>query len=151
MLRRRALSSMLAQCRCDGVRLDACSLGQLALCHLQLTTVDEQLRASLIQRRQRLRALVDLSLHSGQTVDHFVSRGSHGDARYEKLSALGSIPVKQQNDHERQLRRMGLRGRAKIAITNHCRLASETMHPRFAGFGAGGAYSTILTVNSGYE
>ncbi|MCA1832591.1 MAG: hypothetical protein LC750_07640 [Actinobacteria bacterium] len=44
-----------------------------------------------------------------------------------------------------------LRGRSKIAIANHCRLASETMHPRFLATGPDCAYSTILTVNSGYE
>lgn len=44
-----------------------------------------------------------------------------------------------------------LRGRAKIAITNHCRLASETVHPRFAAYGPNHDYSTVLTVNSGYE
>jgi hypothetical protein len=42
-----------------------------------------------------------------------------------------------------------LRGRHKIAVTNHCRLASETLHPRFRAFD--GTCSTILTVNSGYE
>jgi hypothetical protein len=42
-----------------------------------------------------------------------------------------------------------LRGRHKIAITNHCRLACETVHPRFRAFD--GRISTILTVNSGYE
>ena len=46
---------------------------------------------------------------------------------------------------------MNLRGRHKIAITNHCRLASETLHPRFLAAGPGYAYSTVLTVNSGYE
>lgn len=42
-----------------------------------------------------------------------------------------------------------LRGRHKIAIINHCRLASETIHPRFRA--SEGAYSTVRTVNSGYE
>ena len=44
-----------------------------------------------------------------------------------------------------------LRGRHKIAVTNHCRLATETINPRFGSMGPGGAYSTVLTVNSGYE
>jgi hypothetical protein len=44
-----------------------------------------------------------------------------------------------------------LRGRHKIAVAHHCRLAVETMHPRFWALGPGGAYSTIVTVNSGYE
>lgn len=44
-----------------------------------------------------------------------------------------------------------LRGRHKIAITNHCRLATETINPAFGAFGPAGAYSTVLTVNSGYE
>ena len=37
------------------------------------------------------------------------------------------------------------------AIDHHCRLAVETMHPRFRTVHAGGLYSVILTVNSGYE
>lgn len=37
----------------------------------------------------------------------------------------------------------------RIALAHHCRLATETMHPRFAFF-YGGA-SVLLTVNSGYE
>jgi hypothetical protein len=44
-----------------------------------------------------------------------------------------------------------IRGAHKVAITNHCRLAVETMHPRFRSLGPGGAYSVVLTVNSGYE
>lgn len=44
-----------------------------------------------------------------------------------------------------------LQGRHKIAVTHHCRLAVETLHPRFLAVGPGTAYSTILTVNSGYE
>lgn len=44
-----------------------------------------------------------------------------------------------------------VRGRHKIALEHHCRLAAETVHPRFAALHFGGAYSTILTVNSGYE
>lgn len=39
--------------------------------------------------------------------------------------------------------------RHKIALANHCRLASETLHPRFREMA--GPYSTILTVNTGYE
>jgi hypothetical protein len=42
-----------------------------------------------------------------------------------------------------------LRGRHKIAIANHCRLACETVHPRFRAFD--GQLSSILTVNTGYE
>jgi hypothetical protein len=42
-----------------------------------------------------------------------------------------------------------IRGRHKIAISNHCRLATETIHPRFRAMEDG--YSTVLTVNSGYE
>jgi hypothetical protein len=44
-----------------------------------------------------------------------------------------------------------LRGQHKIAIANHCRLASETVHPRFRSVVGDSAYSVILTVNSGYE
>lgn len=46
---------------------------------------------------------------------------------------------------------IALKGRHKIAIAHHCRLAVETLHPRFLATGPGIAYSTILTVNSGYE
>lgn len=35
------------------------------------------------------------------------------------------------------------------ALRRHCRLASETAHPRFAY--ARGVYTLVLTVNSGYE
>lgn len=38
----------------------------------------------------------------------------------------------------------------QTAITWHCRLAVETMHPRFARRLPGGL-SVVLTVNSGYE
>lgn len=38
-----------------------------------------------------------------------------------------------------------------IALAYHCRLATETAHPRFAHLAAGGAISIVLTVNSGYE
>lgn len=37
----------------------------------------------------------------------------------------------------------------RTALDHHCRLAVETIHPRFAR--VRGWYSTILTVNSGYE
>ncbi len=36
-----------------------------------------------------------------------------------------------------------------IAIGYHCRLAVETVHPRFASLRRG--YSLVVTVNSGYE
>ena len=45
--------------------------------------------------------------------------------------------------------KLRLRGRQKIAITHHCRLATETLHPRFRAFD--GVCSSVLTVNSGYE
>ena len=41
--------------------------------------------------------------------------------------------------------------RQKTALDYHCRLATETMHPRFARLIRGGLYSVIVTVNSGYE
>jgi hypothetical protein len=37
----------------------------------------------------------------------------------------------------------------RTAIENHCRLASETIHPRYRRVEA--LYSVIVTVNSGYE
>lgn len=37
-----------------------------------------------------------------------------------------------------------------IALEHHCRLACETMHPRFARLLPLGM-SVVLTVNSGYE
>ncbi len=37
----------------------------------------------------------------------------------------------------------------KTALENHCRLAIETLHPRFHWVSEG--FSVILTVNSGYE
>ena len=37
----------------------------------------------------------------------------------------------------------------RIAIKHHCRLACETVQPRFTW--RGGLYSIVLTVNSGYE
>ncbi len=39
----------------------------------------------------------------------------------------------------------------RIALDHHCRLATETMHPRFCRLLNGGLYSAILSVNSGYE
>jgi hypothetical protein len=39
----------------------------------------------------------------------------------------------------------------RIALQHHCRLASETAHPRFARLIRGGAFSVVLTINSGYE
>lgn len=39
----------------------------------------------------------------------------------------------------------------RAAINHHCRLAVETVHPRFRFLAPGGAYSVIVTVNSGYE
>lgn len=39
--------------------------------------------------------------------------------------------------------------RQKLAIQNHCRLAVETLHPRFGHKESG--FSVILTVNSGHE
>ncbi len=38
----------------------------------------------------------------------------------------------------------------QTAITYHCRLSVETMHPRFARLLPGGL-SVVLTVNTGYE
>lgn len=37
----------------------------------------------------------------------------------------------------------------QTAIEHHCRLAVETVHPRFCY--AGGTHSIVLTVNSGWE
>jgi hypothetical protein len=42
-------------------------------------------------------------------------------------------------------------GHRKVALRHHCRLAIETLHPRFGWLASGGAYSVVLTVNSGYE
>lgn len=39
---------------------------------------------------------------------------------------------------------------AATALQRHCRLAIETMHPRFRTADPAG-FSVILTVNSGYE
>lgn len=40
---------------------------------------------------------------------------------------------------------------SEIAIQHHCRLSIETIHPRFGVVDKRGAFSVILTVNSGYE
>jgi len=42
-----------------------------------------------------------------------------------------------------------MRPHQKVALENHCRLACETMHPRFHYHDSG--VSVIVTVNSGYE
>jgi hypothetical protein len=39
--------------------------------------------------------------------------------------------------------------RQQTALAFHCRLAVETVHPRFSHWQ--GNYSIVLTVNSGYE
>jgi hypothetical protein len=39
----------------------------------------------------------------------------------------------------------------KTALDHHCRLATETMHPRFARWVRNGLFSVVLTINSGYE
>lgn len=39
----------------------------------------------------------------------------------------------------------------RTALDYHCRLATETIHPRFARMSRGGLFSVIVTVNSGYE
>jgi hypothetical protein len=39
----------------------------------------------------------------------------------------------------------------RTALDYHCRLATETIHPRFARVRSGGLFSVLLTVNSGYE
>jgi hypothetical protein len=39
----------------------------------------------------------------------------------------------------------------RLALDFHCRLATETLHPRFAYWRPGGLCSVIVTVNSGYE
>jgi hypothetical protein len=43
----------------------------------------------------------------------------------------------------------GMSGRQSTALRLHCRLASETAHPRFGW--ANLTHSIVLTVNSGYE
>jgi hypothetical protein len=37
----------------------------------------------------------------------------------------------------------------RVALQQHCRLALDTIHPRFSW--VEGLYSIVLTVNSGYE
>lgn len=37
------------------------------------------------------------------------------------------------------------------ALVHHCRLAVETIHPRFRHVFSNSVISVILTVNSGYE
>ncbi len=44
-----------------------------------------------------------------------------------------------------------MNGPQQVALRYHCRLAAETMHPRFIHLGRPPLYSTCLTVNSGYE
>jgi hypothetical protein len=39
----------------------------------------------------------------------------------------------------------------QTALDHHCRLAVETVHPRFGLLRHGGRLSVVLTVNSGYE
>lgn len=39
----------------------------------------------------------------------------------------------------------------RLALEHPCRLAVETLHPRFPRLIRGGKYSVVLTVNSGYE
>jgi hypothetical protein len=38
---------------------------------------------------------------------------------------------------------------AEVALRYHCRLATETLHPRFGR--AEGLFTVMLTVNTGYE
>jgi hypothetical protein len=39
----------------------------------------------------------------------------------------------------------------RTALDFHCRLATETLHPRFARLTGGSRFSVLVTVNSGYE
>jgi hypothetical protein len=39
----------------------------------------------------------------------------------------------------------------RTALRHHCRLAIETMHPRFSWVDKRLGFSVVLTVNSGYE
>jgi hypothetical protein len=41
--------------------------------------------------------------------------------------------------------------RQATALTNHCRFAFETVHPRFSWIRHDEKGSIVLTVNSGYE
>ena len=38
----------------------------------------------------------------------------------------------------------------EVALRHHCRLALETIHPRFSALDKAG-FTIVLTVNSGYE
>jgi hypothetical protein len=49
----------------------------------------------------------------------------------------------------RLMRSVSLDAQRALALRHHCRLAIETMHPRFRFLFAG--HSVVLTVNSGYE
>lgn len=40
---------------------------------------------------------------------------------------------------------------AETALRHHCRLAIETIHPRFGRTSTALGVSIVLTVNSGYE
>ncbi len=46
---------------------------------------------------------------------------------------------------------MALTQAQQTALDHHCRLATETGHPRFFRLIREGLYSVVLTVNSGYE
>jgi len=39
----------------------------------------------------------------------------------------------------------------RLALDHHCRLATETVHPRFGRVRPGGLFKVVLTANSGYE
>ncbi len=43
----------------------------------------------------------------------------------------------------------GLAWQRRLALRHHCRLAAETVHPRFSW--ASPMFTHVLTVNSGYE
>lgn len=66
---------MLRERRSDGGCADACGARKLPFEHgrIERTPVDHELCASLVQRRQISLSLVDLSLHTCEPVDHFVS------------------------------------------------------------------------------
>lgn len=42
-----------------------------------------------------------------------------------------------------------MNARQRLALAHHCRLAGETVHPRFGQ--SHGRFTSLLTVNSGYE
>lgn len=44
-----------------------------------------------------------------------------------------------------------LTDRQHLALAHHCRFAFETAHPRFGGMDPTRRFTTVLTVNSGYE